>query len=460
MISKKIMTAFVLFALVAVVLSSSIAQAVEVGSRTDVNYTRNEQEDAENQGAQPNLDVIWVKINGDVVENGDEIRTDYQKDQKIEVKVEMLARDNADNVVVEARISGSDHSDVADVSETFDVKNGTMYIKTLQLELPASIDSNDYDLRVSIIPRTGAMKTYNYLLAVTSPKHSISIRDVTFNPSEEVMAGRSLLSVVRIQNFGAETEDSVKIKVDIPELNQYAVDYVDELESDDSVSSEEMYLRIPSTAKTGEYDVVVTAEYDDGYKQVEKTYQINVVGTGSEDDSGSASTSGSKASGIQITAGPQTQETARGQGGVIYPVAIVNSESESKSISLYVTGVESFGTVKVSPSTLIVVGPGASETFYVYVSANEDASLGSHTFGVSVKSNNEVLKEFPLNVNVIEGSQQKEAASWDSVKKGLLVGLVILIVILVILGLIIAFNKIKGSEDESEEDDGASQTYY
>ncbi|MCX6707465.1 MAG: hypothetical protein NT001_04990, partial [Candidatus Woesearchaeota archaeon] len=128
--------------------------------------------------------------------------------------------------------------------------------------------------------------------------------------------------------------------------------------------------------------------------------------------------------------------------------------------ALSVSGVESFGTVKVSPSTLIVVGPGASETFYVYVSANEDAALGSHTFGVSVKSNNEVLKEFPLNVNVIEGSQQQSAAGWDSVKKGLLVGLVILIVILVILGLIIAFNKMKGSEDEAEEEDSASQTYY
>lgn len=461
MISKKLGTAFVLFALVAVVLLSTMAQAVEVEDRTDVNYTRDEQEDAVNQGNQPDLDVIWVKIDGDIVENGDEIRTDYQKDQKIEVKVEMLAMDNADNVVVEARISGSDHNDVADVSETFDVKNGTMYIKTLNLELPASIESNDYDLRVSVIPRTGALKTYNYLLTVSSAKHSISIRDAVFNPSDEVKAGRSLLTVVRVQNLGAETEDSVKVKVEIPELNQYAVDYIDELESDDSVSSEEMPIRIPSTAKTGDYDVVVTAEYDDGYKEAEKTYQIHVVGTGAEEEQ-TPSGNNQQASGIQITAGPQTQETARGQGGVIYPVAVTNSESEAKSISLSVSGVESFGTVKISPSTLIVIGSGVTETFYVYVSANEDAALGSHTFGVSVKSNNEMLKngQFPLNVNVIEGGQQQAAAGWDSVKKGLLVGLVILIVILVILGLIIAFNKIKGSEDEAEEDDSASQTYY
>ncbi|MCX6706991.1 MAG: hypothetical protein NT001_02515, partial [Candidatus Woesearchaeota archaeon] len=215
MISKKIVTAFVLFALVAVVLFSNIAQAVEVENRTDVNYTRNEQEDAINQGNQPNLDVIWVKIDGDVVENGDNIRTDYQKDQNIEIKVEMLAGDNADNVVLEALMSGSDHSNVADISDTFDVNNGTMYIKTLELEIPASLESNDYDLRVSVIPRTGAMKTYNYLLSVSSQKHSVSIKDAVFNPSDSVVAGRSLLTVVRVQNLGAETEDSVKVTVDI-----------------------------------------------------------------------------------------------------------------------------------------------------------------------------------------------------------------------------------------------------
>ena len=459
MISKKL--GKVLFAVIAMLLLSGIASAIEYENRTDGNFTRNDQEDVLNQGSLPDLDVIWVKVDGDIVENGDEIRLNLERDQKLEVKVEIMANADIDDVTVEAQIFGDEHNHLSDVAETFDAKNQTLYIKELELELPASMDRDNYDLRVSVAGRTGAVKTYNYPLRVDTQKHSVLVKDITFNPSDEVKVGRALLAVVRVKNVGSEDEDSVKVKVAIPELNIYAVDYIDELESEDSVSTEELYLRIPSTAKSGDYDVKVTVEYDDGYKENEEEFSIAVVGeeTGTTEpsDGGSQpSTSGS----VQITAGPQTQDTARGQGGVIYPVAITNPTSEAKSFTLSVSGVESFGTVKVSPSTLLVVESGATETFYVYVSANEDATFGSHTFGVSVKSNDKVLKEFPLNVNVIEGQATEQTEGWDSVKKGLLVGLVVLIVLLVILGLIIAFNKMKGSEDEEELEESASQTYY
>ena len=49
--------------------------------------------------------------------------------------------------------------------------------------------------------------------------------------------------------------------------------------------------------------------------------------------------------------------------------------------------------------------------------------------------------------------------NWDSVKRGLEIGLIVLVVLLVILGLIIAVNKIRGNDDDSE-DEGSEQTYY
>ncbi|MBD3313711.1 putative S-layer protein [Candidatus Woesearchaeota archaeon] len=466
MFGKKMKTAFVLFSLVAMLLLSSTAFAVEYENRTEGNFTRNDQEDVLNQGDLPELDVIWVKIDGDIVENGDEVRLNLERDQEVEVKVEIMGNEDFDDVTIEARVYGDDHNRLSDDSETFDIREGRLYIKELDLELPSSMDMDAYDLRVTVAGRTGAVKTYNYPLYIDAKKNAVSIRDVTFNPSNEVKAGRALLGVVRVKNIGTDDQDSVKVKVEIPELNLYAVDYIDELESDDSVSSEEMYMRIPSTANTGDYEVMVTVEYDDGYKETEERYNIYVVG-----DEDSQSGTGDSGSGdgdnqpgkVQITAGPQTQDTARGQGGVIYPVSVTNTGSDAKSFSVAVSGVESFGTVKVSPSTLSVVESGATETFYVYVSANEDSTLGSHTFGVKVSSNDETLKEFPLNVNVVEGEPGSEEGGWDSVKKGLLVGLVVLIVLLVILGLIIAFNKMKGTDDEDEEDefdDSASQTYY
>jgi hypothetical protein len=52
----------------------------------------------------------------------------------------------------------------------------------------------------------------------------------------------------------------------------------------------------------------------------------------------------------------------------------------------------------------------------------------------------------------------EEASSWDSVKKGLEVGLIVLVILLVILGLIIVVNKLR-SQDDDEEDE-KSKTYY
>ncbi len=457
MSGSKMKTAFVLFALLAVLLFSSTAQAIEYENRTDGNFTRNDNEDVLNQGDLPDLSVIWVKINGDIVENGDEIRLNLERDQEVEVKVEVMANNDVDDVTVEAQIFGDEHENIADSSKTFDAENQTLYIKELDLELPDLMERDDYDLRVTVAGRTGAVKTYSYPLKIDTKKHAVLIKDIVFNPSNEVKAGRALLTTVRVKNVGSEDEDSVKVKVEIPDLHIQSVDYIDELESEDSVSTEEMYMRIPSTAESGDYEAVITIEYDDGYEETEKSEMVSVVGE--ETPTQPAENETPSGESVKITAGPQTQDTVRGQGGVIYPVSVTNPASEAKSFSLGVTGVESFGTVKVSPSTLLVVEPGKTETFYVYVSAKEDSTLGSHTFGVQVKKDGNVLKEFPLSTNVVEGEGQDDTG-WDSVKKGLLVGLVVLIVLLVILGLIIGFNKLKGGDDEEELEEGASQTYY
>ena len=65
------------------------------------------------------------------------------------------------------------------------------------------------------------------------------------------------------------------------------------------------------------------------------------------------------------------------------------------------------------------------------------------------------MKQVPLRANIAGGAAATSGLS--KIKKALEVGLVILVVLLVILGLIIGFNKLKGSEDEEEGDE---KTYY
>ena len=55
------------------------------------------------------------------------------------------------------------------------------------------------------------------------------------------------------------------------------------------------------------------------------------------------------------------------------------------------------------------------------------------------------VKQIPLNANVVSPSG---AEGWSKLKKGLLISLAVLIVLLVILGLILAFNRMKGEKEE------------
>jgi len=86
-------------------------------------------------------------------------------------------------------------------------------------------------------------------------------------------------------------------------------------------------------------------------------------------------------------------------------------------------------------------------------------------FSLKVTSGAETLKEFAMKASVQESEDNKKGsgsdfASWGSIKRVLEIGLVVLVVLLVILGLIIGFSRLKGDDDDLDDDDGKSETYY
>ncbi|HLC46473.1 MAG TPA: putative S-layer protein [Candidatus Nanoarchaeia archaeon] len=416
--------------------------------------------DQQNPGPQLALDVLWVKIDGNTVQDNAVISEDVKRGETLDISVKTQANADVEDITVSAQIFGDEHNALDDKSETFDVVNQTRYTTELSLRLPDNMQQDYYDLRVIVADRNSALKVYNYNLKIDTKRHAIVIKDLTLNPANEVVAGRALLATVRVRNMGEKDEDSVKVSVEIPGLNQYVSDYVDDLESEDSASSEEMYLRVPQNAKNGEYEGKVVVTYDDETKDVIKTFTVKVVG-GEETQAGTSTDSTTvpvTTPKTTIVIGPETQDTPRGQGGAIYPVTITNNGKESKSYTIEVSGVDSFGTVKVSPSTLTVVNSGATESVYIYVAASEEATAGQHTFTVKVKSGSDTLLTQPMTANVVEA---EGAGSWESVKTALIVALIVLVVVLIVLAVLVAFKAMKkGGDDELSEEQTTAQTYY
>lgn len=401
-----------------------------------------------------------VKVNGDEIytTTTNSIRS-LDRGEELSVRVEVTAAADVKDAQIEVVMRGYDHDDrIEDITSVFDMKANRTYVKTFTLNLPYKMDKDQYKLRVRVDDRAGDTTQETYEIEVESPRHQLFIDDVIFSPSNGVVAGRALLTTVRIANLGsADQKDGVKVMITIPELGISAASYLDKVVEDRRKTSEELYLRIPSCIKPGYYDAVITVEYHKGDKVVRETKQIKVL----EDETCAVPDEKDDDKEVKtiITIGPTTQEVFRGEGGVIYPLTISNSGKEARTYVITIDGYQDWADVRVSPANVLVLKGGESKAVYIYVSAKESAQIGEHMFSVDVSSGTETLKQFTLKSKVVEA--EKTAGKGMDVKNVLLIGLLVLVVLLVILGLIIGFGKLKGKdEDMDENDEEAGQTYY
>ncbi|MBN1503133.1 hypothetical protein JW930_06310 [Candidatus Woesearchaeota archaeon] len=409
----------------------------------------------------PELDIIdcWVEIDGRLVYPDRTIYKSFERGDEVEVSVEFVSKQDAEDVQIQALILGYEHGDriyedVSDITSSFDVKANRSYQKELQLTIPDDIGTGELKIRVIISDRSSSTWVRDYNLDIEAQKHYVVIKRFTLDPSQEVLSGRGLLAKVYVKNMGDREEEGVVVTVSIPELDLEATEFIDELDPDDSTKPEDdLYLRIPMCTEPGTYVVRATVEYDDGYEEVSKETTIEIL----EDET--CETGGAVLPGDEktIVTVPGKQDVVVGTSGAVYPIMISNTGSTAKSYVLTISGVDAWGTYRIDPSSVIVVDGKSTKTAYVYVTANADASEGEKIFLVKVESASE-SKEVPLTANIVAGEAPAET-DWERIKQGLEIGLVVLVVLLVLLGLIIGFNKLRGTkEEESEELTG--QTYY
>ena len=401
------------------------------------------------------ITVDFVKVNGDEVkESATNFVLDVDRGDELDVKVRLSSDKDLKDVQVEAVLRGIDSRDtVDDVTDTFDMKTNTSYTKTLSLPLIQKIDQDKYKLRIRISDRDSATVEKTYELDIGTERHDVEVKDVVLSPSTEVKAGRALLATVRINNRGEKDEDGVKVVVSIPELGVSAADFIDELEAedkdDDQATTEEMFLRIPDDAETGEYEVVVDVFFDDLDKKSSYTTSISVFG---EDKAVTAPKAEEK---TIITVAADKQSATKGGAEVAYPVALTNAGTSDKTYTVRADGA-AWASFRVQPSNVLVIGAGESKAFTLYASANKDAPVGEQAFTVTISSNDKTLKQLPLGINV----QESAATGASKVKRGIEVGLVVLVILLVIIGLIIGFSKLRGEEEEEGKEGKEGKEYY
>jgi len=396
-------------------------------------------------------DVQWgtVKVNGDEVQvgadgSGVEVLA-VEEGQTLSIRVGLVAANGANEVEVQAKISGYEYSDeenLEDSTELFDVAPGTTKYVNLDVTLPERLEKDEYWLRVSVFDKNTPTLETVVRLAVEPARHGVDIKDVVFSPGNSVKAGRSLLATVLLRNYGDKDERDVKVTVEMPELGVKATEFVDVLETDNhNVEYEdvsEMFLPVPANAEAGDYEVRVTVEYDDLREEVSETYTVTVV----ENEMFQSGDT------LVLAVGPQTQNVAAGSAAT-YGVALTNAGYRSTAYVLEVVPGD-WATAKLSES-LVVLNSQSNKVVYVEVTAAADAPVGDHSVSLVVKSaSGETLETVPLKATVVQSSARD-----FSLRNGLEVALIVLVVLLVIVGLVIGFSRLR-KDDNKEE----STTYY
>ena len=409
---------------------------------------------AVNEGINSNVPykITEVWING-VEQIGDYVNIEAGSSMTIKVGVmgnELADKDGVD-VEVTAEIFGYEWDDIQDESDMFRVKSGVTYYKSLRLDIPKDFEVGNNKVRLVIDAASDENSVRRaYYLHLEEPRHSLNILDVIFRPSSQVEAGKPLFAIVRIENLGQKFEEDIMVRVSIPELGVSARTYINELTEDeirneddeDSLSSEELYLRIPENTVTGDYEVLVEVEYDRGHQLASEKRMISIVG---------AKDTKSDASAI-VSTDATTKTISAGQE-VAYKIMVANLGEEAQLYTVEVVGTQLWADTRVEPGMLNLKA-GETGELQVYVNSKEGSEPGRHAFTVKVKAGEQTVKELNLGAEIVGN----KITDNSNLKSGLGIAFAVLVILVIVIGLVVAFYKLRSRDEEEVGSEG--QTYY
>ena len=109
----------------------------------------------------------------------------------------------------------------------------------------------------------------------------VDFMDFIINPEEGAEAGEDLIANVKIINQGDNEVDSIKVTIEVPDLDIEEHSYINNITGGDTVTSDDISLSIPDDADAGEYNVVIELDGED-FNEVFDYYVIDVIESSSD----------------------------------------------------------------------------------------------------------------------------------------------------------------------------------
>jgi len=247
-------------------------------------------------------DINTVEFNGVKLTEGSGMNIAVSPGEVVPVWVQFTADDNASDVTIEVEIKGRNGVSVS--RDLSDIEAGTTYPVLLSLKLPETDDLSEvFTLYVTVASNTDeVVEIFDVQVKVQRESFTMDILSVDY--SSQVEAGDIIPVSVVAKNVGYNRADDNYVVVSIPALGVstrgYAGDLVpvedyaeyDNGSEEDSVFKT-VYLKIPSDALSGVYEVKVAVYNDDTETVVTKLISVegeeasdsDVIPLDGEDDS-------------------------------------------------------------------------------------------------------------------------------------------------------------------------------
>lgn len=294
----------------------------------------------------------------------------------VPVRVTFTADIDMADVRVKARMEGF-RDDVSASTSRFDIVANTKYTKLLSFQIPSDADelTEEFTLYVEIVSSNDQTEV-DYTIRVQRESYTLEILSVDY--ASKVSAGDVFPVTVVAKNTGFDDLDDAYVVASIPELGISSRGYMGDIvaqedngngEDDTDASDRTVYLKIPSSAASGVYDLEVQVYNKDASTTVKKLISI------------------SSSNPASILATAKNKDLRAGET-ITYDMVILNSGSDVKVFNIQTV---SGDNLEVSAPAAIVIGPQSSQTISVTVRAASDARPGIYTFSVDVNGEQTVF---------------------------------------------------------------------
>lgn len=362
-------------------------------------------------------DITDITVNGVSHYSGNDVISAVAGET---IPVTVTFQGNLDNesyerdVRVIARLLGG--STVSASTTRFDVLGTNTYSRTVSIELPFDIDpSESYTLEISVESPTGLGERKDISLEIQRDSYLVEFLSVS--ASQEVVAGQTLAIDAVLKNRGRQFATDTFVQAEIPELGISAKAYYGDLSPEDQggnvvdkqdAEERTIYLRIPSTAKAGVYNIQLTAYNGDSITSTVKRVVVTPAG------------------GSSVVTPVDTQRFAPGQEAT-YSMTLVNAGNQ---IQVYNIVVENSNGLNIRTSDPVVVIPaGSSKTIQLTASAD---NVGDYSFTVNVHSDGNLIQTQTFMAKV-EGSSVNASSAAVVLTIVLAIIFVVLVVVLIVL---------------------------